>query len=475
MSEDYYRIRKEKLCKWREAGISPYGERFLPLNSLQEIKNNFSRWEGKEVKVAGRIMSIRKHGKSAFMDIQQESEKLQIYLRKDIVGEDKFLRLEWLDLGDVIGVKGEVFKTKTGEITVLVKTFTILSKCLHPLPQKWYGLKDVEKRYRQRYLDFLVNPSVRNIFLSRSKIISLLRKYLEEKGFIEVETPMMHPLPGGALAEPFVTHHNALDIDLYLRIAPELYLKRLVVGGWEKIYEINRSFRNEGVSPRHNPEFTMLELYWAYADYQDLMKFTEEILSKIILDLFEGYTITYQEKTLDCTPPWKRLSFTDAFEKILNLDWRNEEEVRKKAEEWGIGGNTYSRNLDAIFKKKILPHIIQPTFIYDYPLVLSPLAKRKEDELTERFQPVICGLELGNAYSELNDPLEQRERFIHQRKEKESGARETHPMDEDFILSLEYGMPPVAGLGIGIDRLVMLVTNSPTIREVILFPLLRPE
>ncbi len=475
MSEDYHQIRKEKLKKWREAGISPYGARFLPLNSLREIKDNFPAWEGKEARVAGRIMSIREHGKSAFMDIQQESIRLQIYLRKDIVGEDNFARLGWLDLGDVIGAEGEIFKTRSGEVTLMVKSFSLLSKCLHPLPQKWYGLKDVEKRYRQRYLDFLVNPEVRNIFLTRSKIISLLRRYLEEKGFTEVETPMMHILPGGALAEPFVTHHNALDIDLYLRIAPELYLKRLIVGGWEKIYEINRSFRNEGVSPRHNPEFTMLELYWAYADYQDLMQFTQEALSKIIYEVCKSYVIEYQGESLDVSPPWERISFTHAFKEIANLDWRDEKEVGKKASEWGIGGDTPGKNLDAIFKKKILPHIIQPTFIYDYPRILSPLAKGKEEDLTERFQPIICGLELGNAYSELNDPREQRERFIHQRKEKESGDREAHPMDEDFVQALEYGMPPVAGLGIGIDRLVMLATNSSSIREVILFPLLRPE
>ncbi len=475
MSEDYFKIRKGKYEELKKEGISPYGKKFLPINSIKDIKEDFSLWEKKEAKVAGRVISIREHGKSVFMDILQEGEKLQIYFRKEIVGEENFHLLSLLDIGDILGVKGEIFKTRTGEITLLVKSFSLLSKSLHPLPQKWYGLKDIEKRYRQRYLDLIINPKVREIFEIRSKATSLLRRNLEDRGFREVETPMMHTLPGGALAEPFRTHHSSLNIDLYLRIAPELYLKRLIVGGMEKIFEINRSFRNEGISPRHNPEFTMLELYWAYADYNDLMELTEKIIDKIVYELFEVHTLEYQGEKIDFSPPWMKISFTEAFDKFLNLDWREEKVLREKAEEWNIEGKTFRKLLDGIFKKKILPLIRKPTFIYDYPLILSPLAKRKEDEVTERFQPVICGLEIGNAYSELNNPFEQRERFINQGKERELGDKEAHPMDEDFLLSLEYGMPPVAGLGIGIDRLIMLLTDSQNIREVILFPLLRPE
>ncbi|HEX67604.1 MAG TPA: lysine--tRNA ligase [bacterium] len=473
MEEEIIEIRKKKLENWKKSGIDPYGHRFLPIVEIKTIKENYSEWEGKSAKVAGRIMSIREHGKTTFMDILDEKEKIQIYFRKDTLGEDGYSKIDWLDIGDVIGVEGDVFKTRTGEITILVKEFVLLSKCLHPLPQKWYGLKDVEKRFRQRYLDLIVNQRVREIFRIRSKTISLLRKILEEKGFQEVETPMMHPIPGGALAEPFVTHHSALDIDLYLRIAPELYLKRLVVGGLEKIFEINRCFRNEGVSSRHNPEFTMMELYWAYANYQDLMTLTEELICRIVKELFHTLKITYQGKDIDFTSPWTRVTFTEAMEKFAGIDWRKEEEVKKTAEEIGEKG-TYRKMLDGIFKKKVVPSITQPTFIIDYPLILSPLAKRKEKDLTERFQPIIAGLEVGNAYTELNDPQEQKERFLMQMEEKKKGDKEAHPFDEDFILALEYGMPPVAGLGLGIDRLIMILTDSPSIREVILFPLLRP-
>ncbi len=476
MKKDLFSIRKGKLEKWRERGVYPYGERFLPLNPLKEIKGNFSRWEGEKVRVAGRIMSIREHGKSTFMDIQDQDTRIQIYFKIDRIGENDYQNLFLLDRGDILGVEGEVFKTKTGEVTVLVERYKLLSKCLRPLPQEWYGFKDVEKRFRQRYLDLISNQKVKEIFFTRSKIIRFIRNYLEERGFMEVETPMMHPLPGGALAEPFITHHKALDIDLYLRIAPEIYLKKLVVGGMEKIFELNRCFRNEGISPRHNPEFTMLELYWAYADYEDLMKFTEEMIPYLVKEIKGTYKVTYQGKEIDFTPPWRRINFKTALEEWAGVSLEaGEKEVRDKARKAGLEGDTYRKTLDSLFKKKVLPHLIQPTLVVDYPLLLSPLAKRKDRETVERFQPVVAGLEIGNAYTELNDPFEQRERFLTQMEERKAGDKEAHPLDEDFLLALEYGMPPVAGLGIGIDRLVMILTDSPSIKEVIFFPLLTPE
>ncbi len=475
MERDHYQIRKGKLETWKKKGINPYGTRFLPLVPLQDIRENFSHYQKKTVRVAGRIMSIREHGKSTFMDIQGEEARLQLYFKIDVVGEENYRNLSYLDRGDIIGAEGEVFKTRTGEITLLVKKYHLLTKCLHPIPQEWFGLRDVEKRYRQRYLDLIINQKVRENFFLRSKVISLIRRFLENRGFKEVETPMMHVIPGGALAEPFTTHHSALDLTLYLRIAPELYLKRLVVGGMEKIFEINRCFRNEGVSSRHNPEFTMLELYWAYADYRDLMELTEELFKYILENTRGSLTLNYQGKELDFTPPWERITFSEALKRFAGVDWKEEKEVKKKAEELGEKENSLRKMIDSIFKKTVLPRIAQPTFIHDYPVLLSPLAKRKNEELTERFQPVVAGLEIGNAYTELNDPEEQKERFLSQQEERRKGEKDAHPWDKDFIEALEYGMPPTAGLGLGIDRIIMLLTDSPTIREVIFFPLLKPS
>jgi len=476
--DDLEKVREEKLKQLSQKVGNPYANTFLEAKPLEEIKNNFAKFEKKTVKVAGRIMAERTHGKSTFLDIQGQKEKLQVYFKSDLLGEENYELLKLLDLGDHIGVEGEVFKTRTGEVTVVAKSFLPLTKCLHPLPQKWYGLQDVEKRYRQRYLDLIMNPEVRNIFALRSQVIRDMRSFLDNRQFMEVETPMMQAVAGGALARPFVTFHNALGIDLFLRIAPELYLKRLVVGGYEKIYEINRNFRNEGTSTRHNPEFTMLELYWAYADYKKLMKLTESMLNELILNLKGKKEFPYQGQTIKLPSSWERITYQQALQKYSGIDITGEEkEVRKQALKKGVQEKgSFWKVLDAIFKKFVVPNLIQPTFVIDYPLSLSPLAKESTQKgIVERFQPFIGGLELGNAYTELNDPREQKERFLKQQKERESGEEEAHQMDEDFVTALEFAMPPTAGLGIGIDRLVMLLADVKSIREVILFPLLKPE
>jgi lysyl-tRNA synthetase class 2 len=381
-------------------------------------------------------------------------------------------------------VEGTVLKTRTGETTVEVRQFWLLAKALRPIPEKWHGLKDVEVRYRQRYLDLIANPSVREIFVKRALLLRAIRQFLDERGFLEVETPILQPVYGGALARPFITHHNALDMDLYLRIAPELYLKRLLVGGFERVYEIGRNFRNEGIDARHNPEFTMLEAYQAYADYHDIMRLVEELIAFVAQSVLGTTTITYQGHTIDLTPPWRRLSLMDALKEVTGVDFlafRNDDErARAIGRQLGLSiepTDHWGRVLDEALKKKVVPTLIQPTFLLDYPVEISPLAKRKPDDptMTERFQGFIGGLEVANAFSELNDPLDQRERFEMQQRLRERGDVEAHPLDWDFVTALEYGMPPTGGLGIGIDRLMMLFTNSPSIREVILFPLLRPE
>ncbi len=464
--------RNRKLKELYELGIEPYGRAFsrIPVAEVKEGE--------KDVKVAGRIIAIRKHGKAAFADIVDWSGKIQIYFKKDILSEDGYEIFKKLDIGDIIGVKGEVFRTKTGELTILVKEFTVLSKSLRPLPEKWHGLRDVEIRFRKRYVDLLVNKEVREIFKRRIRIIQLIREFLDSKGFLEVETPMMHPIPGGATARPFITHHNSLDMDLYLRVSPELYLKRLLVGGFEKVYEINRSFRNEGISTLHNPEFTMLELYEAYADYKKMMEITEELFVYICEKLTGGVKISYQGKEIDFSRPWKVMELKETYKSIGIENWKNLETVRKKAEELNLEIDEEKKNdlyelLDTIFKKKIQPELISPTFIIGYPKEISPLAKNypKDKEMVERFELFIGGLEIANAYSELNDPIEQKERFIEEVKLQ----REDRPksVDTDYIEALEYGMPPAGGLGIGIDRMVMLFTDTPSIREVILFPILR--
>ncbi len=476
--DELSKIREEKLNKLEQKGKNPFRNKFpLPI-PLGQIKQQFEQLQGKTVKAAGRIMSMRTHGKSTFMDIQDKDSKIQVYLKIDTVGEETYNTLQLLDIGDHIGVIGDVFKTKTGEVTIVTKELIPLTKCIRPLPQQWYGLQDVETRYRQRYLDLVMNPEVKNIFLTRSKLITGMRSFLNKQGFIEVETPMMQPIPGGALAKPFITHHNALDIDLYLRIAPELYLKKLIVGGYEKIYEINRNFRNEGISTRHNPEFTMMELYWAYADYEDLMTFTEQMFYELVKEVKGSDEIVYQSQKIFFPKKWERITYAQAFKKYCSIDIEKDSEakIKQEAKKKGIDvDDSFWHVLDSLFKKFAIPNFIQPIFVVDFPIELSPLAKEKNAGIVERFQPFVGALELGNAYSELNDPREQERRFTKQSEMRDKGDEEAHYLDRDFITALEFGMPPTAGLGIGIDRLTMLLTDVKSIRDVILFPLLRPE
>lgn len=467
--EEIKKQRMEKLEILKNKNIEPYGRKYekVKIKKIGEKGN---------VKTAGRIIALRKHGGASFADIVDTEGKIQLYFKKNIIGEQQYEIFKEIDIGDFIGVEGEIFKTKTGEKTILVKNFTVLSKSLKPLPEKWHGLRDIEIRFRKRYLDLLINKEVREKFIKRTKIIQFIRKYLNGLGFLEVETPMMHSIPGGAEAKPFITYHNTLEMNLYLRIAPELYLKRLLVGNFEKIYEINRSFRNEGISPLHNPEFTMLELYSAYGDYKEMMEITENLLTTLVKNLYGKLKITYQEKEIDFSLPWEKITWDDVFKKVGITNWKDITAVREKINDFQLEVEDEKQNnlfelLDFIFKKKIQPDLINPTFVIDYPVEISPLAKSKKDnpEITERFELFIGGLEVANAYSELNDPIEQYTRFY----EKAKGDKEK--IDFDYIEALEYGMPPAGGLGIGIDRLVMILTDSPSIREVILFPLLRPK
>jgi len=467
--EEIRKQRMEKLEILKNKNIEPYGRKYEKV----KIKNI---GEKGDVKTAGRIIALRKHGGASFADIVDTEGKIQLYFKKNIIGKEKSEIFKEIDIGDFIGVEGEIFKTKTGEKTILVKNFTVLSKSLKPLPEKWHGLKDIEIRFRKRYLDLLINKEVREKFIKRTKIIQFVRKYLNDIGFLEVETPMMHPIPGGAEAKPFITYHNTLEMNLYLRIAPELYLKRLLVGNFEKIYEINRSFRNEGISPLHNPEFTMLELYSAYGDYKEMMEITENLLTTLVKNLYGKLKITYQGKEIDFSLPWEKITWSDVFKKVGITNWKDITCVKEKINDFQLEIEEEKQNnlfelLDFIFKKKIQPDLINPTFVIDYPVEISPLAKSKKDnpEITERFELFIGGLEVANAYSELNDPIEQYKRFY----EKAKGDKEK--IDFDYIEALEYGMPPAGGLGIGIDRLVMLLTDSSSIREIILFPLLRPK
>ncbi|AZR74676.1 lysine--tRNA ligase [Anoxybacter fermentans] len=475
--------RRQKLKKLREKNIEPYGDKFEFTHHTTDIKENFDDLEGKEVTIAGRLMAKRGQGKASFAEVADMHGRIQIYVRKNIVGEDLYELFTTLDIGDIIGLTGEVFKTRTGEITIRVKEFKLLSKSLRPLPEKYHGLKDKELRYRMRYLDLMINPEVKNTFITRSKIIRSIRNYLDERNFLEVETPMMHPIAGGASARPFITHHNALDIDLYLRIAPELYLKRLIVGGFERVYEINRNFRNEGMSYKHNPEFTMLELYQAYADYHDMMELTENLFAHVAQEVLGTVKVTYQGVEIDLTPPWRRLTMIDAVKEFTGVDFKEietDEEARKVAKELGVEVEptaNWGAIVNEVFEEKVEKHLIQPVFIMDHPVEVSPLAKRREDDprLTYRFEGYIFAREMCNAFSELNDPIDQKERFLAQVAKREAGDDEAQMMDEDFIRALEYGMPPTGGLGIGIDRMVMLLTDSPSIRDVILFPTMRPE
>lgn len=480
--------RIKKLEELRQAGIEPFGGPFEVIHHASEILNTYGETSKEELEanpssfvIAGRIVAIRDFGKAAFAHIQDSSGRIQIYFRKDVLGES-FSIIKKLDIGDIVGIKGKLFRTKTQELTLEVDDFTFLTKSLRPLPEKWHGLRDIETRYRQRYVDLIVNPEVRKAFEKRSAVIKAIRDFFEAKGFIEVETPMMHQIPGGAAARPFKTHHNALDIDLYLRIAPELYLKRLLVGGYDRVYELNKNFRNEGISTKHNPEFTMLEFYMAYKDYTFLMSFTEELFSFVAQKVVGSLKILYGETVIDLTPPWKRFTMLDALrekgvpDRVITdpedaAKWARSEKIELEK------GASHARVLDEIFKELVEPELAQPTFIIDYPVELSPLAKRKpgNPELVERFELFVAGKEIANAFSELNDPMDQRERFQKQVEAKEQGDEETMWMDEDFVRALEHGMPPAAGEGIGIDRLVMLLTNSLSIRDVILFPQLKPE
>lgn len=476
-------VRREKLVQLKKTGINPYGERFDFTHHASQIVKDFEQYEGQQVSLAGRIMAKRGHGKAGFANIQDATGQIQIYARLNDLGDESYQLYKVLDIGDIIGVSGEVFKTRMGEVTVSIKEISLLTKSLRPLPEKWHGLKDIELRYRQRYLDLIVNPEVKETFVLRSKIIQEIRSFLSGNDFLEVETPMMQPIAGGAAARPFKTYHNALDMNLFLRIAPELYLKRLIVGGFEKVFEINRSFRNEGISTKHNPEFTMLELYQAYADYESMMDLAETLITTLVERVLGSTSINFQERQIDFSRPWKRLSMLEAVKHYAGLDLStltDENLARKAAKELGVkteNSDTWGQILNKIFEEKVESELVQPTFIYDYPIEISPLAKRKEDspELTYRFELFINGWEIANAFSELNDPADQRERFMFQLEKRKAGDDEAHMMDDDYVNALEYGMPPTGGLGIGIDRLVMLLTNSPSIRDVILFPLMRSK
>lgn len=475
--------RRKKMENLRRQGIDPFGRRFPRTHLSQEIIDNFPVCENREVRVAGRIISLRTHGKAGFAHLADFAGKIQIYARLDVLGEESYQRFTNLDLGDIIGVCGRVFRTRRGEITVEVKEWEMLCKALRPLPEKWHGLKDVDLRYRRRYLDLISNPESREVFIRRSAIISRIRRFLDDEGFMEVETPVLSLIAGGGHARPFVTHHNALDLELTLRIALELYHKRLIVGGLEKIYEIGRCFRNEGISTKHNPEFTMLELYQAFADLTDMMILAEELISTVAGEVLGTFHLTYQGKEIDLTPPWPRVSMPAMIREETGLDWlaiETDEEAVAAGEKLGLdltGKKTKAQVLDELLSVYVEPKLVQPTFLTDYPLEISPLAKKKADNprLTQRFELFINGWEVANAFTELNDPLDQRERFVAQAKEKAKGNEEAMEWDEEFLIALEHGMPPTGGMGIGIDRLVMLLTDSPSIRDVILFPLMRPK
>ncbi|MFJ5672832.1 lysine--tRNA ligase [Bacillus safensis] len=485
---DQFQVRRDKMNKMREEGIDPFGERYDRSHQSAQIiaeYNEFSKEDLEEksaqVTIAGRMMTKRGKGKAGFAHIQDLEGQIQIYVRKDSVGEKAYELFKSSDLGDIIGVTGTVFKTNVGELSIKATSFEVLTKALRPLPDKYHGLKDVEQRYRQRYLDLIVNPESKQTFIMRSKIIQSMRRYLDSKGYLEVETPTMHSIPGGASARPFITHHNALDMPLYMRIAIELHLKRLIVGGLEKVYEIGRVFRNEGVSTRHNPEFTMIELYEAYADYKDIMNLTENLIAHIAQEVLGTTTIQYGEDEIDLKPEWKRLHMVEAVKEATGVDFWQEmsvEEAKQHAADHGVDitkNMTVGHIINEFFEQKVEETLVQPTFIYGHPVEISPLAKKNPEDprFTDRFELFIVRREHANAFTELNDPIDQRERFEAQLKEREEGNDEAHLMDDDFVEALEYGMPPTGGLGIGIDRLIMLLTNSPSIRDVLLFPQMR--
>ena len=486
-TNELMRQRKEKLNEIRKAGIDPYPHQYAPTHTTLDIREEYDDVtetpdETHRVTVAGRIMTKRDHGKSSFVNLQDSTGQIQIYVRRDGVGADSYMVYRRFDVGDIIGASGVVFRTRTGELTILVDSVELLSKSIRPLPEKWHGLQDKQTRYRQRYADLIMNPEVKEVFVQRTKIVQAIRDMLNERDFIEVETPVLQPIYGGASARPFTTYHNTLDQALYLRIANELYLKRLIVGGFDRVYEFSKDFRNEGMDRDHNPEFTMLELYQAYADYKEIMELTENLIAQTVEELHGTTKITYQEHEIDFTPPWERMSMIESIQKYSSFDPESlsAHELHSTAVDSGIeleGDEPRGEIIAELFDVFVESKLIQPTFIYDYPIEVSPFAKKKPEnpEFVERFEFFISGMELGNAFSELNDPIDQRQRFMEQASNLAKGDEEAFMVDEDYLRALEYGMPPTGGLGIGIDRLTMLLTDQYSIRDVILFPQMRPE
>lgn len=484
-------VRRQKLTALKGRTGQAYPNDFRPTHTVARLLERFASNSAEELEkieeifsLAGRVMSLRHFGKAAFFHIQDRGGQVQVYVRQgDSPPEAATLVKESLDVGDIVGVSGPIFRTRTGELTIKTTALRLLSKALRPLPEKWHGLQDIEVRYRQRYLDLIVNPQVRETFRKRAQLTQVIRRFFTERDFLEVETPIMQNLAGGALAKPFVTHHNTLDVDLYLRIAPELFLKRLIVGGVERVFELGRNFRNEGMSTKHNPEYTMLEFYQAYATYEHMMALTEELFTVLAQEVNKSLRVVYGEHEIDLTPPWRRLGMKEAVCEYTGLsaaEIEQEDAVRAKAHTLGLrppAAAPQGKVLEELFSVVVEPHLIQPTFVVSYPVEISPLARRNEADprFVDRFELYIAGRELANAFSELNDPEDQRQRFLDQLREREAGDEEAHVLDEDYIRALEYGMPPTAGEGIGIDRLVMLFTNAPSIRDVILFPQMRPE
>ncbi len=487
---DLVRQRIEKIEQYRQKGINPYPSRYRRTHAAEQAKGEFKENEKPQLSVAGRLRSKRVMGKASFAHLEDQSGTVQLYARRDDIGAESYDLFKSLDLGDIVGIEGFVFKTNQGEISIHVEKLTLLAKCIRPLPSVkekdgvlFDEFADREMRYRQRYVDLIVTPKTRQDFIMRSRIITGMREFLTHRGYIEVETPMMQAIPGGAAARPFITHHNALDIDLYLRIAPELYLKRLLVGGFEKVFELNRNFRNEGISTRHNPEFTMLELYEAYADYETMMQIAEEMVSELAAKLLGSMKLEYQGSMIDLAPPWQRASFVELIKKYSGIDFASiasVDEARRAAESIGVKAPEKMGKWEIageVFEEKVEPNLVQPVFVTDYPRELSPLSKSREDDpdFVERFEIFIAGREMSNAFSELNDPFDQKARFEDQVRKREAGDDEAQMMDYDYINALEYGMPPAGGMGIGIDRLVMLFVDTASIKDTILFPLLRPE
>ena len=481
---DQIKVRREKLAQLQAEGMDPFAiTRFVSTTTAQEIKDHFDEMEGKPVSIAGRLMSKRGMGKVSFCDLQDKTGRIQLYARKDEMDEAEYNRFKKYDIGDIVGVEGEIFRTQRGEMSVRAKKITLLSKSLLPLPEKFHGLTDKETRYRQRYVDLIVNPEVKRNFIIRSQFIKHLRDYLDNMGYIEVETPVLNTIAGGAAARPFITHHNTLDIDMYMRIATELPLKRLIVGGMDRVYEVGRIFRNEGMDPKHNPEFTTVELYQAYADFHDMMDIAEGVYTTFAQKYLGTYELNWMGETIDLTPGWPRLTMIDAVKQYVGVDFgtiTDDAEAVAAAKAVGVelaeaAEKTWGNALYACFDQKVEEHLVQPTFITMYPVEVSPLTKRSPEDprLTERFEFFICRSEMGNAYSELNDPIDQRERFMKQVEQRERGDDETEMLDEDFLTALEYGMPPTGGMGMGIDRAVMLFTGADTIRDVILFPTMK--